>query len=428
MLSEWGIDKSNVRWVIHYNLPKNLEGYYQEIGRAGRDGAPADTLLFYSYSDVMTLRDIIERNVSEQEGIQLAKLERMQQYAEALICRRKILLSYFSENLGENCGNCDICKNPPALFDGTIIAQKALSAVARAKERIGVNLLIDILRGSRRREVLERGYDKIKTYGAGADISSRDWQYLIQQIINIGLLEIAYDHHHVLRLTEEAQQVLFGKKKIQLARMAEVKQRREKSKHEVKVEKKRNRAKNDLFKVLRQLRKDLARKKGIPPYIVFSDASLQEMAAELPVTEVDFRAISGVGDVKMEQYGPIFMRAIARYMQEQGGGKPLAVAPSLDEQSTAMIQLLKRGLPIVEIAMLQKLTTEEVSSRLAHLYASGADVELKRLISKTELKQILELMENLPDPIRRKDVIAALDGRMGPEKVDYAMAYIERNG
>ena len=423
-----GIDKSNVRWVIHYNMPKNLEGYYQEIGRAGRDGAPADTLLFYSYSDVMTLRDIIERNVSEQESIQLAKLERMQQYAEALICRRKILLNYFSENLGGNCGNCDICKNPPALFDGTIIAQKALSAVARAKEKIGVNLLIDILRGSRRREVLERGYDKIKTYGAGADISGRDWQYLIQQIINIGLLEIAYDHHHVLRLTDGAQRVLFGKQKIQLARMADVKERREKSKRDIHKEKKRNRVKNDLFKVLRQLRKDLARKKGIPPYIVFSDASLQEMAAELPVTEVDFRAISGVGDVKMEQYGPIFMRAIARYKAEQGGGKSADAKATLDEKSEGLIQLLKRGLPLTEIAMRHGLTPETVSSRLAALYANGADVELKRLISKTELKQILELMENLPDPIRRKDVIAALDGRMGPETVDYAMAYIERNG
>ena len=210
--------------------------------------------------------------------------------------------------------------------------------------------------------------------------------------------------------------------------MAEVKQRREKSQREIKKEKKRNRVKNDLFKVLRQLRKDLARKKGIPPYIVFSDKTLQEMAAELPVTEVDFRAISGVGDVKMEQYGPIFMRAIARYQAEQGGAKKPSQKSGLDEQSTSLIQLLKRGLPLVEIAMLQKMTTEEVSSRLAHLYAAGEAVELKRLISKTELRQILELMENLPDPIRKKDVIAALDGRMGLEKVDYAMAYIERNG
>lgn len=421
-----GIDKSNVRWVIHYNMPKNLEGYYQEIGRAGRDGAKADTLLFYSYSDVITLRDILERNVSSQEDIQLAKLNRMQQYAEALICRRKILLNYFSENLEEDCGNCDICKNPPKLFDGTIIAQKALSAVARTQERVGINLLIDILRGSRRREVLERGYDKIKTYGLGADISSADWQYLIQQMINIGLLEIAYDQHHVLRLTPEANRVLFGKKKIQLARMAEVKERRELSKKEVHKDKKRLRAKNDLFGVLRQLRKDLARKKGIPPYIVFSDASLQEMAAELPVTEADFRAISGVGDVKLQQYGPIFMRAIARYVSEQKGQKKSATGIPDSEHPT--FQLHKRGLPVIEIAMLQKITPEEVYTQLAQLYARGQKVDLKRFISKDELRQLLELMETLPDPIKKRDVIAALDNGMSEEKVDFAMAYVERNG
>lgn len=419
-----GIDKSNVRWVIHYNLPKNLEGYYQEIGRAGRDGAKADTLLFYSYNDVTTLRDIIERNVSEQENIQLAKLERMKQYAEALICRRKILLNYFSETLEADCGNCDICNNPPQMFDGTVIAQKALSAVARTQERVGINMLIDILRGSKRKEIFQRGYDQIKTYGVGADISGGDWQYLIQQMINIGLLEVAYDYYNVLRLTPEAKKVLFGKKKIQLARMAEVKERREKSKKEVTKIQKRQRARNDLFGVLRQLRKDLARKAGIPPYIVFSDASLEEMAAEKPMTEIDFRAISGVGDVKMEKYGDIFMRAITKFVQQESGQSKPDLAP--EEEST--IQLHKRGLPVIEIAMLKNITPEEVYLQLAKLYALGQAVDLKRYISKAELRTILEIMERLPEPIKKEAILRELNGKMSGEKVDFAMAYVERQG
>ena len=179
-----GIDKSNVRWVIHHNLPKNIEGYYQEIGRSGRDGVKADTLLFYSFGDVMVLRDIIQNNDSENIEVQLSKLERMQQYAESLICRRKILLGYFSETLKEDCGNCDVCKNPPQHFDGTVVAQKALSAIARLKEKVGIRMLIDVLRGSRRQEIFQNEFDKIKTYGAGADISFSDWQHIISQLIS----------------------------------------------------------------------------------------------------------------------------------------------------------------------------------------------------------------------------------------------------
>ncbi|MFT7606597.1 MAG: ATP-dependent DNA helicase RecQ, partial [Saprospiraceae bacterium] len=219
-----GIDKSNVRWVIHYNLPKNLEGYYQEIGRSGRDGAKADALLFYSFRDVTVMRDIISGNQSENEEVQLSKLERMQQYADSLICRRKILLNYFGENLDKDCGNCDVCKNPPQHFNGTVIAQKALSAVARVGEKVGIRLLIDILRGSQKREILENGFDKIKTYGMGADISAYDWQHLIAQLINLGLLEIAYDQRNVLRLTPQSKEILFNEKKVQLVKMADIKQ------------------------------------------------------------------------------------------------------------------------------------------------------------------------------------------------------------
>ncbi len=181
-----GIDKSNVRWIIHYNMPKNLEGYYQEIGRCGRDGTDAHALLFYSYADVMMLQEIITGNNSTNEEIQLAKLDRMRQYAEAPACRRRILLNYFNENLSEDCGNCDVCKNPPQRINGTEITQKALSAVYRLKEKVGMGMLIDVLRGSGKKEIFQRGYNQIKTYGAGREIPYPQWQSYLLQILNLG--------------------------------------------------------------------------------------------------------------------------------------------------------------------------------------------------------------------------------------------------
>ncbi|KAA3640347.1 MAG: DNA helicase RecQ, partial [Bacteroidetes bacterium] len=211
-----GIDKSNVRWIIHYNMPKNLEGYYQEIGRCGRDGTDAHALLFYSYADVMMLQEIITNNASTNEEIQLAKLDRMRQYAEAPACRRRILLNYFNENLSEDCGNCDVCKNPPQKIDGTEVTQKALSAVYRLKEKVGMGMLIDVLRGSGKKEIFQRGYNQIKTYGAGREIPYPQWQSYLLQMLNLGYLEIAADQNNVVKLTQASQKVLFEGKKVEL--------------------------------------------------------------------------------------------------------------------------------------------------------------------------------------------------------------------
>ncbi|MEO1451245.1 MAG: DNA helicase RecQ, partial [Bacteroidota bacterium] len=203
-----GIDKPNVRWVIHYNLPQTMENYYQEIGRAGRDGLPSDTLLFYSLGDVITYRKFIEE--SGQPELKEAKLNRMLQYAQASTCRRRILLSYFGEHLPADCGNCDVCEDPPQRFDATIIAQKALSAVARLKQQVGMSMLIDVLRGSNRKEIRDKGFDQIKTFGAGAEMRPAEWQFCLLQMLDQGLLEIAFERGRALQLTEASRPVLFG--------------------------------------------------------------------------------------------------------------------------------------------------------------------------------------------------------------------------
>jgi len=310
-----GIDKSNVRWVIHYSMPKNLENYYQEIGRAGRDGAKADTLLFYSYNDYMMLKDMIGQN--GQADLQLAKLDRMKEYADSLACRRRILLNYFSEDSSQNCGNCDICANPPEHFDGTVLAQKALSAVARLKQSVGTGMAVDVLRGSARADIKRNGYDRIKTYGAGRDISVFDWNQYFNQLISLGYLYVAHEDYNKVRLTPAAHRVLFNGEKVELVKMTTIKKRRD---EESKKTAKRAAVKREikgLFDELRELRRRLAREFGIPPYLVFNDATLNEMVAEKPVTDAQMGRISGVGERKLHRFGEQFMGVIREFVARE---------------------------------------------------------------------------------------------------------------
>lgn len=340
-----GIDKSNIRYVIHNNLPKSIESFYQEIGRGGRDGLPAETILFYNLQDLITLRKFAEE--SGQRDINIEKLKRMQEYAESQVCRRRILLNYFGETTDCSCGNCDVCKNPPQHFDGTIIVQKALSAIKRADEQVGFTLVTDILKGTMSPAVAAKGLHTLKTFGAGRDITAGDWHAYLLQMLQRGYIEIAYNEDSHLKVTSLGEDVLYGRKQAELSVIVREDLRTTKRKRQEQLPHSPSEIQTpdqQLSEKLRELRLTIAHEIKKPAYIVLSDRALQSLAMMKPTNLFLLGHCFGIGEHKKEQFGERFVELICNHLGVERSPEPFeptenlpfpdAVEPAIENASS----------------------------------------------------------------------------------------------
>ena len=400
-----GIDKSNVRFVVHVDLPKNIEGYYQETGRAGRDSLPSTALMFYSYADYFTLQKLVTiPGNEEQSGIMEEKLKKMAEYGNLKTCRRRFLLQYFGEKTGAYCGNCDNCLNNYEEIDGTEIAQKALSAVARLEQRFGANYVIDFLRGSASQKIWE-GHKTLKTYGVGADLSKDDWRHYINELLLQGLLKRSQGQYPVLQLTGDSTKVLHGQQDVRFSKAAETDQ--------VMVREEQPVAHAELAVQLKELRKMIADSENVPAYIVFSDASLQELVMYLPGTEAELERINGFGSVKVQRYGQVILEEINSYCNQHGLASQLPPLPAKrrrekrpsGETHLKTLELLQSGKTIDEIANARGLTSNTIETHLDKLIKMGR-LRAKDVINEKRINEILQVLSNTQEaglkPIKEK--------------------------
>lgn len=383
-----GIDKSNVRWVVHNNIPGNIESYYQEIGRAGRDGLPAETILFYSYGDIIMRREFADS--SGQKEINSSKLDFMQRYAEASVCRRRILLSYFSEDIDHDCGNCDNCRNPRPKFDGTVLAQKALSAIVRVASLEGMNVIIEILRGMTRQYIRDKKYDMLPTYGVGKDLSVPEWHAYILQMIQLGLIEVAYEQRFHLRPTPSGIKVLKGERKVELARYTppvygEFSQRRSHASVVKEIDHKT--PEEILTDKLKQLRSKLASKEKVADYMVFSDVTIKAIASRMPELPADLLGLEGMSLVKLAKY----YKDILALVREAKGLKR-KLPNGLSDRVSGI--LFRHGLDVDTIAGIRGISAGTVAGHLCRLYSEGEEIDIWKIVPEELYRTVCGLIDS----------------------------------
>ncbi|EHQ27632.1 DNA helicase RecQ [Mucilaginibacter paludis] len=389
-----GINKSNVRFVVHMDLPKNIEGYYQETGRAGRDGLPSKALLFYSYADVQKLQSFARVEGNEaQSKIMLKKLDDMVRFCQLQTCRRQYLLKYFDEDAPANCGSCDVCLSDYERIDGTIIAQKLFSAITRLNESFGITYLVDFLRGSKNEKIRE-AHKQLKTYGIGADLSKAEWQQYIRELIAQGFIRTEGDPYPVLKLTPQSAEVLKGQKKVQLIKSQTVHE--EQVAEVVPYE-------AGLLMSLKETRLGIAIRENVPAYVILSDATLLEIATYLPASLLELRQVSGFGDVKLQRYGQEFMDIVATYCQQHQLSSRMSKkspkrerkpkAPGANNTQVETFNLFRAGLDVKQIAEERKLSPLTVESHLARFIQTG-ELDVSELVSENKISTIKDAVES----------------------------------